>query len=238
MPTPHISADKGAFADAVLLPGDPLRAKYIAENYLDDVVQVNAVRNMLGFTGTYQGTPVSVMGTGMGIPSASIYAHELVTEYDVTKLVRVGSAGGLGDAVELRDIVIGTGACTDSGVNRARYGGWDFAAVADFHLVRAAVDAADALGIETKLGLVHSADLFYDPTPERFDMMESMGVLAVEMEAAGIYGVAAENGARALTIATISDLIGKDEATTSEERQLTFNDMMKVALEAVKIDAG
>lgn len=238
MATPHISADEGAFADAVLLPGDPLRAKYIADNYLDDVVQVTEVRNMLGFTGTYEGMRVSVMGTGMGIPSASIYTHELVTEYGVSKLVRVGSAGGLGDGVKLRDVVIATGACTDSGVNRARYGGWDFAAVADFRLVRAAVDAAAALGIETKLGLVHSADLFYDPTPQRFEMMEKMGVLAVEMEAAGIYGVAAENGARALTIATVSDHIGTGEATSSDERQKTFNDMMRIALEALKIDAA
>ncbi len=174
----------------------------------------------------------------MGIPSASIYTHELVTEYGVSKLVRVGSAGGLGDGVKLRDVVIATGACTDSGVNRARYGGWDFAAVADFRLVRAAVDAAAALGIETKLGLVHSADLFYDPTPQRFEMMEKMGVLAVEMEAAGLYGVAAENGARALTIATVSDHIGTGEATSAEERQKTFNDMMRIALDALKIDAA
>jgi len=235
MATPHISADKGAFAESILLPGDPLRAEFIAENYLDGAVQVTAVRNMLGFTGSYQGTPVSVMGTGMGIPSASIYATELVNEYGVKNLIRVGSAGGIGDGVQIRDVVIATGACTDSGVNRSRYGGWDFAAVADFGLVRAAVDAADALGVATKLGLVHSSDLFYDPTPDKWDILEKMGVLAVEMEAAGLYGVAAETGAKAMTIATISDHIGTGEATSSEERQKTFTDMMQIALDAVKL---
>lgn len=238
MATPHISADKDAFADAVLLPGDPLRASYIAETHLQDAQQVTSVRNMLGFTGSYRGMPVSVMGTGMGIPSASIYTTELVREYGVKKLIRVGSAGGLGDRIQLRDVLIAAGACTDSRVNRARYGGWDFAAVADFALVRAAVDAADALGVATKVGLVHSSDLFYDPTPDKFDILEKMGVLAVEMEAAGIYGVAAETGARALTIVTVSDHIRTGEETSSEEREKTFTDMMRIALDALIIDAA
>lgn len=238
MPTPHISAEPGDFAEAILLPGDPLRAKYIAETFLDDAVQVNAVRNMFGYTGTYQGMPVSAMGTGMGIPSASIYATELVKEYGVKKLVRVGSCGGLSSSLELRDVVVAIGACTDSGVNRARYGGFDFAAVADFALARAAVDVATDRGMRVHPGLIHSADLFYNPTVGAFDMMERMGVLAIEMEAAGLYGVAAEFGARALTIATVSDHIRTGAETSAEERQTTFDDMVVLALEALKRDAG
>ncbi|GIU91590.1 MAG: purine nucleoside phosphorylase DeoD-type 1 [Acidimicrobiia bacterium] len=236
MPTPHISAQPGDFAEAVLLPGDPLRARYIAEEFLDEARQVNEVRNMLAFTGSYQGLPVSVMGTGMGIPSASIYATELITEYGCRRLIRVGSCGGISDGVELRDVIVATGACTDSGVNRARYRGWDFAAVADFGLARAAVDAADALGVPVKVGNVHSADLFYNPIPDAFDVMDRMGVLAVEMEAAGLYGVAAERRARALAILTVSDHVRTGAATTSEERERTFGDMVRIALEALKRD--
>src|SRR5690606_1686954 len=158
MPTPHISAQKGDFAPSVLLPGDPLRAKHIAETFLDDFRQVTAVRNMLGYTGSYQGLPVSVMGTGMGIPSASIYATELVTEYGVERLIRVGSCGGVLSSVKIRAVVLAVGACTDSGVNRVRYGGHDFAATADFELLRAAATAAAARGLDVKVGNVHSAD--------------------------------------------------------------------------------
>lgn len=238
MPTPHISAVPGDFAEAVLLPGDPLRAGHIAETMLDDPRQVTAVRNMLGFTGSYKGMAVSVMGTGMGVPSASIYATELINEYGCRRLVRVGSCGGIGPEVSLRDVIVATGACTDSGVNRARYRGWDFAAVADFGLARAAVEAAEAAGVPVKVGLVHTADLFYNPVQEAFDVMERMGVLAVEMEAAGLYGVAAERGARAVTILTVSDHVRTGEATSAEERQRTFDDMVRVALEALAADAG
>ena len=238
MPTPHISAEKGGFAPSILLPGDPLRAQHIAENFLDDAKLVNEVRNMLGYTGTYEGIPVSVMGTGMGIPSASIYATELITEYGVERLIRVGSCGGILPSVELRDVVLAIGACTDSGVNRVRYGGYDFSATADFALLRAAADAAEARGIAVKVGNVHSADLFYNPDPEAFDRMEAMGVLAVEMEAAGLYGVAAEKGGRALTIATVSDHVRTGASTSSEERQQTFDEMVVIALEAVRADVG
>jgi len=238
MATPHISAEKGDFAASVLLPGDPLRAQHIADNFLDDAHQVTAVRNMLGFTGTYQGVPVSVMGSGMGIPSASIYATELVTQYDVERLIRVGSCGALQPDLVLRDVILGIGACTDSGVNRVRYGGHDFAATADFELLRAAADAAAAAGVEVRVGNIHSADLFYNPEDGVFERMRDMGVLAVEMEAAGLYGVAAENGARALTILTVSDHILKGEETTSEERETTFDDMVKIALEAVRRDVA
>ena len=238
MPTPHISAQKGDFAPSILLPGDPLRAQHIAENFLDDAKVVNEVRNMLGYTGTYEGVQVSVMGTGMGIPSASIYATELITEYGVERLIRVGSCGGILPSVELRDVVLAIGACTDSGVNRVRYGGYDFSATADFALLRAAADAAESRGIAVKVGNVHSADLFYNPDPAAFDRMEAMGVLAVEMEAAGLYGVAAEKGGRALTIATVSDHVRTGASTTSEERQQTFDEMVVIALETVRADAG
>lgn len=238
MATPHIAADEEAFAEAILLPGDPLRAKHIAENLFTDAELVTSVRNVLGYTGTYNGKRVSVMGTGMGIPSASIYAFELITEYGVERLVRVGSCGAVSADVAIRDVIVATGACTDSMVNRTRYAGWDFAAIADFGLARAAVDAAEQGGFAVKVGNVHSADLFYNPTPDAFDVMESMGVLAVEMEAAGLYGVAAEKGARALTICTVSDHIRTGEATSSDERQTTFGDMVKIALDALERDSG
>jgi purine-nucleoside phosphorylase len=238
MATPHISAEKGDFAPSILLPGDPLRAQHIAEKFLEDVTQVNAVRNMLGYTGSYDGVPVSVMGTGMGIPSASIYATELITEYDVERLIRVGSCGAVTTKVNVRDVILAIGACTDSGVNRARYGNHDFAATADYWLLKAADEAAKAKGIDVKVGNVHSADLFYNPAADAFDLMENMGVLAVEMEAAGLYGVAAEKGGRALTICTVSDHIRTGEETTSDERQATFNEMVEIALEAIKIDVS
>jgi len=238
MPTPHISAQPGAFAEAILLPGDPLRAKFIAEHFLEDAREVNAVRNMLGYTGSYRGMPISVMGTGMGIPSASIYATELIKDYGVKRLVRVGSCGGLGKDVKLRDVVLAAGACTDSQVNRARYDGQDFAAIADFALLRSAAEAAEAAGVDVRVGNVHSAELFYDPRPTQLDMFARMGVLAIEMEAAGLYGVAAEYGARALGIMTVSDLVPSGEQTSADERERTFDDMVTVALEALRIDGG
>lgn len=237
MPTPHLSAQPGDFADTVLLPGDPLRAKHIADRF-DDARQVNEVRNAFAYTGTWKGMPISVLGTGMGIPSASIYSHELITEYGVKRLVRVGSCGALQDHVAIRDVILAVGACTDSQVNRARYAGLDFAATADFWLLRAAADAAEARGLDVHVGNVHSADLFYDPrAPESFETMNKMGVLAVEMEAAGIYGVAAEHGARALTVLTVSDHIRTGEQTTSDERQTTFDDMVDIALDGLQRDS-
>ena len=232
MPTPHIEAKEGAFAETILLPGDPLRAKFIAETFLDEVVQVNGVRNMFGYTGVYRGTPVSVMGSGMGIPSISIYAKELITDYDVKNLIRVGSCGAVSKSVKVRDVLIGMGGCTDSGVNRARFGGCDFAAIADYDLVEAHVLAARELEIPVKVGNLFSADLFYTPQSEMFDRMEAMGVLAVEMEAAGLFGVCAEFGARGMAICTVSDHIRTGESTSSEEREKSFTGMMKIALEA------
>ena len=238
MPTPHLSAEPGDFAATVLLPGDPLRAEHIAERCFDEPRQVNAVRNALGFTGSYRGMPVSVLGTGMGIPSASIYATELVTEHGAERLVRVGSCGAVRDDVALRDVLLASGACTDSGVNRARYGGLDFAAIADFGLLRTAAEAAEARDVAVRVGNVHSADLFYDPRDDYVDMMTSMGVLAVEMEAAGLYGVAAQHGVRALTVLTVSDHLRTGEQTSSDERQRTFDDMVDIALDGLMRDGG
>ncbi len=237
MSTPHINANKGDFAEVVLMPGDPLRAKFIAEKYLDNAIEVNNVRGMLGYTGTYKGYPVSVMGHGMGIPSCSIYTKELITDFGVKKIIRVGSCGSVRADIKLRDIVIGMGACTDSKVNRLRFKDHDFAAIADFNLLRSAVDTCETLGIEAKVGNLFSADLFYTPDPQMFDVMEKYGILGVEMEAAGIYGVAAEFGAKALAICTVSDHIRTHEQTTAEERQSTFDDMIRIALETILLDA-
>ncbi|WP_280568440.1 purine-nucleoside phosphorylase [Chromohalobacter sp. 296-RDG] len=238
MATPHIDAPAGAFADTVLMPGDPLRAQFIAETFLDDVECVNQVRNMLGFTGTYQGQRISVMGSGMGIPSISIYAKELITEYDVKRLVRVGSCGAVRDDVAVNDIVVGMGACTDSGVNHTRFKGHDFAAIADFDLTRHAADAARARSTPVKVGNLFSADLFYSPDDAMFELMKRHGVLGVEMEAAGLYGVAAEFGARALTVCTVSDHILKGEALDAHTRQTGFHEMMAITLDALLRDAG
>lgn len=232
MATPHISAAKDAFAPTILMPGDPLRAQYIAENFLQDAEQVTAVRNMYGYTGTYQGKKISVMGHGMGIPSCSIYAKELITEYGVQHLIRVGSCGAVLDDVHVRDVVIGMGASTDSQVNRSRFHGYDFAALADFGIVQALAQAAQARGVKAKVGNLFSSDLFYHPDQALTQTLRKYGILGVEMEAAGIYGVAAEFGAKAATICTVSDHIIREEYTTSEERQSTFNEMIEIALDA------
>ena len=237
MPTPHIAAPEGAFAEAILLPGDPLRAKYIAESLLDNAAEVTSVRNMLGFTGTYKGMPVSVMGTGMGIPSASIYINELINTYGVKRLVRVGSCGGISTDIAVRDIVLAIGAGTESGVNRARYGGWDFPATADYGLLSAAVDAATENGHAVTVGNVHSSDSFYNPVADALATWQRMNVLAVEMEAAGLYGIASELGVRALAVLTVSDHLITQIETTSDERERSFDDMVVVALEALRKDA-
>ena len=181
MTTPHINAAPGDFADTVLMPGDPLRARYIAETYLDDVREVNTVRNMLGYTGLYQGRKISVMGHGMGIPSVSIYAKELITDYGVNTIIRVGSCGAVRDDVKLRDVVIGMGACTDSKVNRMRFNDHDFAAIADFDLTRHAVAAAGEQNVPVKVGNLFSADLFYNPQTDMAERLKRYGILGVEM---------------------------------------------------------
>jgi purine-nucleoside phosphorylase len=233
MTTKHINAAPGDFAETVLMPGDPLRAQYIAENYLEGVRRVTDVRNMWGFTGEYQGMPVSVMAHGMGIPSASIYCTELITGYGAKRLIRVGSCGTSHPDVKLRDIVIGMGASTDSAVNRIRFGGYDLAALASFDLVQKAVAAAKRQNARFHVGNLFSADLFYTPDTDMFDTMAAYNIFGIEMEAAGIYPIAAENGVEALAICTVSDDIPSGEALTSQERQTTFDEMILVALETV-----
>jgi purine-nucleoside phosphorylase len=231
----HIAAAPGQIAPRILMPGDPLRAKWIAETFLSDTECYSQVRGMYGFTGTYRGERVSVQGSGMGLPSFSIYAHELFSEYDVQTAVRVGSCGALSEDLSLRDIVIASGACTDSSMNRLRFEGLDYAPVADFGLMRSAYDAATArdLSVATHVGLIMSSDSFYSPRPELTQRMAEYGVLAVEMEASALYTLAARFRRRALTVCTVSDHIVTGEETTSQEREQTFGDMVEVALEAM-----
>jgi purine-nucleoside phosphorylase len=233
IPTPHIAAPAGAFADTVLLPGDPLRARHIAQTFLSDPVEVTAVRGMLGYTGHYRGQRISVMGSGMGIPSLSIYASELVRAYGVKRLLRVGTCGAVHTGVALGDLVLALGACTDSGANRARYGGQDFAATASWPLLDAIARTAHASGLGLRIGNVHSTDLFYHPDAGQVAMLERMGVLGIEMEAAGLYGVAAECGAEAACLLTVSDHLLRGEHMSSEERQLGLDRMIRLALDAV-----
>ncbi len=233
MATKHMNAAPGDFAETVLMPGDPLRAQYIADTYLDDVRRVNDVRNMWGFTGTYKGTAVSIMAHGIGIPSASIYCTELITEYDVKRVIRVGSCGTSHPDVQLRDIIIAMGASTDSNCNRMRFGGYDYAALASFDLVRKAVDAAEKNKVRYHVGNIFSADLFYTPDPDMFDTLAKYNVYGVEMEAASIYAIAAENDVEALAICTVSDDIVSGDALSVEDRQTTFDEMIVVALETV-----
>lgn len=233
MATPHINAEPGAFAETVLMPGDPLRAKMLADTYLTDVVQVNGVRNMLGFTGVYHGQRISVMGSGMGIPSVSIYAYELFNQFGVERIVRVGSCGSVQPQVNVSDIVIGMGASTDSCVNRKRLGGHDFAAIADYRLLDQVVRQANLQGQPVHVGNIFSADLFYEPEPGLFERLQKMGLLAVEMEAAGLYGVAAESGKQALTVLTVSDHIITGEKLTAQQRQDDFHAMLRLSLDAL-----
>ena len=236
MATKHMNAAPGDFADTVLMPGDPLRAQYIAESYLDNARRVTDVRNMWGYTGEYKGRAVSVMAHGMGIPSASIYCTELITEYDVKRVIRVGSCGTSHPDVKLRDIVIAMGASTDSNCNRMRFGGYDLAALASFDLVEKAVRSARQQGVRFHVGNIFSADLFYTPDPDMFETMARFDVYGIEMEAAGIFPIAAENGAEALAICTVSDDIPSGDHLSSEERATTFDEMILVALETVVAD--
>lgn len=230
-PTAHNSAKAGNFAKTVLMPGDPLRAKYIAETYLENPRQVTAVRNMFGYTGTYKGKEISVMGGGMGMPSIGIYSYELFNFYDVDQIIRIGSAGALQDHMKLMDVVIGMGACTDS--NYAyQYGlPGTFAPIADYELLNKAVETAKRQGTNVVVGNVLSSDVFYNANPNVNDLWRNMGVLAVEMEAAALYMNAAKAGKKALCMLTISDHLYTGESLSSEDRQLGFGKMMEIALE-------
>lgn len=216
------------------MPGDPLRARWIAETFLEDAQCYTEVRGMYGYTGTWQGHRVSVQGSGMGQPSMSIYVTELLTEYDVQSVIRVGSCGAVSERLAVRDVVLASGACTDSSMNRIRFEGLDYAPVADFDLLRAAHDAATAkdLAEDVHVGLIFSSDSFYPARPELAARMADYGVLAIEMEASALYTIAAKHGRRALTICTVSDHILTGEETTSQEREQTFGAMVEIALAA------
>jgi purine-nucleoside phosphorylase len=229
----HIGAQPGEIAPRVLLPGDPLRAEWIAATYLTDAKRYSTVRNMYGFTGRYEGVAVSVQGSGMGMPSASIYYHELLQDYEAHTLIRVGTCGAITEEIALRDVIAANGSSTDSAMNRVRFDGLiDFAPVADFGLLRTAVDIAAARGIPLHVGQVFAADAFYSDRPDLYDRLARYGVLAVEMESAALYTLAARFRARALTLLTVSDHIVSGEHTTAEERQQTFAEMVEIALAA------
>jgi len=233
----HIGAEPGQIAERVLFPGDPLRARWIAQTFLTDATCYTEVRGMLGYTGTYRGQQISVQGSGMGVPSASIYATELLRDYGVQQLIRVGTCGGLSDAVHVRDVVLATAASTNSATNRLWFPGVDFAPAADFGLLRAAADAAasrtgEGSGSSLHVGTVVSTDDFYAAQPEMLTLLASHGVLAVEMEAAALYTLAAKFGRRALAVLTVSDHVLTGASTPAAEREQTFAAMVQTALEA------
>ncbi len=233
IPTPHIGAREGEIADKVIMAGDPLRAKFMGENFLENPVQFNNVRGMLGFTGTYKGKRVSVMGHGMGIPSIGIYTYELYNFYGVKRIIRTGSAGAYHPELQLGDVVIGIGACTDSNYG-AQYGlPGTFAPTADFAMARAAVEKAEAMGVRYKVGNILSSDVFYGDNAEGWKAWQKMGVLAVEMEAAALYMNAARSGNEALCICTISDSLVTGEACSAEQRQTSFTNMMEIAFDII-----
>lgn len=227
----HIGAKEGQIASTVLLPGDPLRAKFIAETFLENPVCYNEVRGMYGFTGTYKGKKISVQGTGMGAPSISIYANELIESYGAKKLVRVGTCGSIQEDVKVRDVVLAMGSATNSGINKMRFKGMDFSPIASFDLLRKAYDIAISKGIDVKVGNVLTSDLFYNDDPDAWKLWAKYGVLAIEMEAAALYTLGAKYGVDTLTILTVSDNIVTGEETTAQERQTTFTKMIEVALE-------
>ena len=232
-PTPHIGAFEGEIADKVIMAGDPLRAKFMAENFLENPVQYNSVRGMLGFTGEYKGKRVSVMGHGMGIPSIGIYTYELYNFYGVKRIIRTGSAGAYHPDLKLGDVVIGIGACTDSNYG-AQYGlPGTFAPTADFAMARAAVEKAEAMGVRYKVGNILSSDVFYGDSADGWKAWQKMGVLAVEMEAAALYMNAARSGNEALCICTISDSLVTGEACSAEQRQTSFTNMMEIAFNII-----
>jgi len=231
--TPHIEAEKGEFAETVLMPGDPLRAKSLAKNHLEDVRLVNSVRNMLGFTGTFKGHPVSIMGSGMGMPSISIYAHELFDYYGVKQIIRVGTCGGLLADMQLGDLVLASASSTDSAMNRQRFSDWDFAASADPKLLWQLQDKANEKGLKFRVGNVFASDWFYHPDELFIEKVQKMGVLALDMESAALYALAQQHGRRALTILSVSDVIPTGEQASHEARQNAFGTVIDLVLEAV-----
>ncbi|MGP7815945.1 purine-nucleoside phosphorylase [Niallia sp. 01092] len=227
----HIGAKENEIAETVLLPGDPLRAKYIAETFLENATCYNEVRSMFGYTGTYKGERISVQGTGMGVPSISIYINELMASYNVQNLIRVGTCGAIQQDVKVRDVILAMSASTDSQMNRLTFGGVDFAPTANFELLKKAYDSGLEKGLPLKVGNVFTADMFYNDNSE-LEKWAKYQILAIEMESAALYTLAAKYNRKALSVLTVSDHILTGEETTAEERQTTFNDMIEVALEA------
>jgi purine-nucleoside phosphorylase len=227
----HIEAKPGEIAETILLPGDPLRARYIAETFLEDVICYNEVRAMYGYTGTYQGKRVSVQGTGMGQPTVRIYVHELINEYGVKKLIRVGSCGAFQPYLQMRDLILAQSASTNSQVNQLRFKGMDYAPTASFDLLLKAYQSAVARDVSVHVGNIFSGDFFYPDDPDFWDLWTEYGVLAAEMETAALYTLAAKFGVKALTILTVSDHIKREESLTSEEKERTFVNMVEIALE-------
>ena len=230
--TVHIGAKPGEIAETVLLPGDPYRAKWAAETFLSDAVCVNEVRGMLGFTGTWNGHRITIHGSGMGMPSLSIYANELIRHYGVQTLIRIGSCGGMQEKVGLRDVILAMTASTLSTPSRGIFRELNFAPCADWSLLKAAADAAERKGVTTHVGGIYSSDVFYDERPDLNEQMVRHGILGVEMEAAELYNLAARHGRRALAVLTVSDHLGTGEALPSEDRERSFGDMVEIALEA------
>ena len=232
IPTPHINvSEQGIIAETVLMPGDPLRAKFIAETYLENPIQFNMVRNMFGYTGTYKGKKISVMGSGMGMPSIGIYSYELLNFYGVKNIIRIGSCGAIQEDVKIRDIIIGMSASTTSNYASQYNLPGTFAPTASWPLMRKALDIAESKAIPVKVGNILSTDIFYDDEPDVWKKWARMGVLAIEMEAAALYMNAARAGANAICILTVSDSLVSHEATSAEERQTSFTNMMEIALE-------
>jgi purine-nucleoside phosphorylase len=232
IPTPHINvSEQGIIAETVLMPGDPLRAKFIAETYLENPVQFNTVRNMFGYTGTYKGKKISIMGSGMGMPSIGIYSYELIHFYGVKNIIRIGSCGAIQEDIRIRDIVLGISASTNSNYASQYDLPGTYAPTASWSLVKKAIDIAESKGIPTRVGNVLSSDIFYDDDPDTWRKWAKMGVLAIEMEAAALYMNAARAGVNALCVLTVSDSLVSHEVTTAEERQTSFTNMMEIALE-------
>ncbi|MCW5196436.1 purine-nucleoside phosphorylase [Buchnera aphidicola (Pemphigus obesinymphae)] len=232
MVTPHIDAKVGDFSDVVIMSGDPIRAKYIADNYLKNVTKVNNVRSMFGYTGTYKNKKISIMSHGIGIPSCSIYVKELITEYLVKRIIRVGTCGAIIENMELHDIVVGMGACTDSKVNRLNFKDNDFAAICSFSMLFNIVKVAKKLNVKINIGNLFTTDLFYSDDQEILDVIEKYGILGIEMETAGLYALAAKYKIEAISICTVTDHIKKLTKISSEDRQSSLDSMIRLALES------
>ncbi|QIE02215.1 purine-nucleoside phosphorylase [Buchnera aphidicola] len=232
MSTPHITSKKNDFADIVLMPGDPVRAKYIAEKYLNKYVQINNTRLMLAYTGLYKNKKISIMSHGIGIPSASLYSRELITEFNVKKIIRIGTCGAVRDDINLRDIVISMGACTDSKINRIKFNNHDFAAIADFDMIYNTAKIAKKMNISISIGNFFTTDSFYNEDIGMLNLLKKYNIIGIDMETAGIYSVAAEFHVKALSICTVSDHMIKKESLSSESRESSFHDMIKIALES------